>query len=278
MQEQFSKYNPNAFKQIGINAAMLLSEFDPTDGSYDEDDIIGVTTGGVNFQASYEYTDYGEDMDNVPKNTKELKRVDDVTATCSGTFVTITPELAERLNSAADNTNGHIVPRTVLDLAKDFRDIWIVGDYSDKNTGSGAGFIAIHLMNALSTGGFQIQTEDKGKMQFAFEFTGHFSMDNQDEVPYEIYIKGGSAAPGISLDKSRLTVEVGSTAKLNAAVYPANATITWASNDTDKASVSGGVVTGVAAGYAVITASISTGSPSVTYTDICTVQVVPASA
>lgn len=200
MQEQFSKYNPNAFKQIGINAAMLLSDFDPTDGSYDEDDIIGVTTGGVSFQASYEYTDYGEDMDNVPKNTKELKRVDDVTATCSGTFVTITPELAELLNSAADNTNGHIVPRTVLDLKKDFRDIWIVGDYSDVNksgTGTGAaqaGFIAIHLMNALSTGGFQLQTEDKGKMQFAFEFTGHFSMDAQDEVPYEIYIKAGTPA------------------------------------------------------------------------------------
>lgn len=200
MQEEFSKFNPDAFKQIGINAAMILSEFDPATGEFDEDDILGVTSSGVNFNANYEYIDFGEDMDNVPKNTKELKRVSDVTATVSGTFVTITPELAERLNAAADNTTGHIVPRTVLDLEKDFRDLWIVGDYSDINksgTGTGAakaGFVAIHLMNALSTGGFQLQTEDKGKMQFAFEFTGHFSMDAQDEVPYEIYIKAGTPA------------------------------------------------------------------------------------
>lgn len=200
MQEQFSKFNPNAFKQIGINAAMFLSDFDPTDGSYNQSDILATTSGGITFNANYEYIDFGEDMDNVPKNTKQLKRVDNVTATVSGTFVTITPELAERLNAAADNTNGHIVPRTVLDLEKDFRDLWIVGDYSDVNvtgTGTGAaqaGFIAIHLMNALSTGGFQLQTADKEKMQFAFEFTGHFSMDSQDEVPYEIYIKAGTPA------------------------------------------------------------------------------------
>lgn len=200
MQEEFSKYNPNAFKQIGINAAMFLSEFDPTTGTVDTSKILATTSGGINFTANYEYIDYGEDMDNVPKNTKELMRVDNVTATVTGTFVTITPELAERLNAAADNTNGHIVPRTALDIEKDFRDIWIVGDYSDVNksgTGTGAaqaGFIAIHLMNALSTGGFQLQTTDKNKMQFAFEFTAHFSMDAQDTVPYEIYIKAGTPA------------------------------------------------------------------------------------
>ena len=277
MKEKFSKIPSNTFKQLGINAAMLLSDFDPTTGTYSDSDLLGATTGGVNFNAAAEYKDWGEDIDNCPKNTKELKRIDNWTITMSGNFVTMTPALAEKLAAAADNTDGHIVPRDVLDIEKDFRDVWLVGDYSDKNTGSGAGFIAIHMMNALSTAGFQIQTTDKEKMQFSFEFTAHYSIDAQDTVPYEIYIQGGSTAPGISLDKSRLTVEVGSTAKLNAAVYPANAPITWASNDTDKASVSGGVVTGVAAGYAVITASITTGSPSTTYTDICTVQVVAAS-
>ena len=44
-------------------------------------------------------------------------------------------------------------------------------------------------MNALSTGGFQIQTGDKTKGQFAFEYTAHYSMKNQDKVPFEIYIK-----------------------------------------------------------------------------------------
>ena len=55
------------------------------------------------------------------------------------------------------------------------------------------GFIAIKLLNALSTGGFQLQTADKSKGQFAFEFTGHYSMSAQDIVPFEIYIKAGTA-------------------------------------------------------------------------------------
>lgn len=274
MKEQFSKIPANTFKQLGINAAMLLSDFDPTTGSYNNSDLIGATTGGVNFNAAPEYIDFGQDIDNCPKNTKELKRLDDWTITMSGTFITMTAELAEMMAAAADNTTGHIVPRSTLE-SDDFHDIWLVGDYSEVNTGSGAGFIAIHLMNALSTGGFQIQTADKEKMQFSFEFTGHYSIDAQDTVPFEIYVKGGSTAPGISLNTNRATVAVDGTLTLTANRYPAASTVTWASNDTDVASVSGGVVTGESAGYAVITASIT--ESMVTYTDICTVQVVAAS-
>lgn len=200
MKEQYSKIPANTFKQLGINAAMVLSDFDPTAGTVADTDIIGATSGGVNFNAAPEYTDWGEDIDNCPKNTKELKRIDDWTITMSGTFITMTPDIAEMLSAAADNTSGHIVPRDVLDLTKDFRDIWLVGDYSDVNnsgTGTGAakaGFIAIHIMNALSTGGFQIQTADKEKMQFSFEFTAHYSIDAQDTVPFEIYVKAGTPA------------------------------------------------------------------------------------
>ena len=71
-----------------------------------------------------------------------------------------------------------------------------MADYSDINTSAGnatAGFVAIKMMNALSTGGFQIQTADKEKGQFAFEFTGHYSKDAADTVPFEIYVVAGSA-------------------------------------------------------------------------------------
>ena len=128
MKEQFSKIPANTFKQLGINAGMLLKDFDPTDGSYDDSDLIGATTGGINFTATPEYLDFGEDIDNCPKNTKELKRLDDWTVTVSGTFITVDADMAEMLSAAADNTAGHIVPRDVLDIEKDFHDIWLVGD------------------------------------------------------------------------------------------------------------------------------------------------------
>ena len=53
----------------------------------------------------------------------------------------------------------------------------------------------MHLINALSTGGFQIQSTDKAKGQFAFSFTGHYSMDDQSRVPFEIFVKAGTAEP-----------------------------------------------------------------------------------
>ena len=85
-----------------------------------------------------------------------------------------------------------ITPRDTL-AAADFSDIWWVGDYSDKNGATNGGYIAIHLKNALSTGGFSIQSGDKAKGQFAFEYTAHYSISNTDAVPYEIYIKSGTA-------------------------------------------------------------------------------------
>ena len=196
---EYTKYPTNTFQTLVIGAGVLLSDFDPTSASVTDASILGPTTGGVNFQATPSYIDFGENIDNVPKNTKELKRIDDWEVTMSGTFIAITPSTARVLAAAADLTaaSGKITPRDTLDLTAetgDFRDIWLVADYSDKNTGATAGFCAIHMMNALSTGGFQIQTADKEKGQFAFEFTGHYSKDAADTVPFEIYIKAGTAA------------------------------------------------------------------------------------
>ena len=82
--------------------------------------------------------------------------------------------------------------------------------------------------------------------------------------------------PSVTLDRNQGTVEISDTLKLNATTYPAGETVTWNSNDTDVATVSGGTVTGVAKGTATITASITVSS--VTYTDTCTITVPEASA
>ena len=276
MREKYTRIPVNTFKNLVVNAGILLSDFDTETGTVVENNLLGPTSGGINFTATPSFKDWGDDVDNCPKNTQELTRLEDWEIKVSGSFTALTPTLAVRLAALADLADGKITPRDSIDIENDFSDIWIVADYSDKNTGSGAGFIAIHIMDALSTGGFQLQTEDKEKGKFSFEFTAHYSLDAQDTVPFEVYIKAGTTAPGITLNKSRATVQAGNTLTLTATAYPANATITWDSTDDDVATVSSGVVTGVAAGYAVITASITTGSPSATYTDICTVTVIPA--
>ena len=193
---KFTQIPTDALKQIQMNAGILLSDFDPTTASFDTEDLLGATTGGIQFTATPEFTDFGDDIDNCPKNTMELKKMTGFTEVkLSGTYVTVTAASAKAVIGTADIDSQdatHIVPRNDVKLT-DFDEVWFVGDYSEINTGSGAGYIAIHVKNALSTGGFQIKTTDKAKGNFAFEYTAHYSIADIDDVPFEVYVKAGAA-------------------------------------------------------------------------------------
>lgn len=189
---KYTQIPENTFKTMQMNAGIITTTFEPSTGTIG--DIVGATSGGVQFQDAPKYSDMGDDIDNCPKNTKELKRIDSRTITMGGTFVSVSANLAKNLISTADIDSKdatHIIPRDDL-LDTDFKDLWFVGDYSDVNTGDSAGFLAIHIKNALNTDGFQIQSSDKAKGQFAFTYTAHYSMKDETEVPYEVYIKAGT--------------------------------------------------------------------------------------
>lgn len=196
---KFTQIPTNTFKKLQLNAGILSTDFDPATGELIASNIIGATSGGVSFEATPSFSDFGEDIDNCPKNTKELKVLDSWEAKMSGSFVTMDTNTAVSVIGAAaiaSNDQTKVVPRNSID-AKDFKNLWWIGDYSDINedgsSAGKAGFIAIKLINALSTGGFKIQSGDKAKGTFEFEYTGHYSNDNIDTVPFEIYIKAGSA-------------------------------------------------------------------------------------
>ena len=192
---KFTQIPTNTFKELQLNAGILASTFTPATGTVEADAILGATSGGISFAATPSYTDLGDDIDNCPKNMKELKKLESWEAKMSGTFLTVNTTQAKSLLAAADigsSDTTKVTPRNDVAVA-DFDDIWWIGDYSDKNGATNGGYIAIHMMNALSTGGFQLQTSDKAKGQFAFEYTAHYSMEAPDTVPFELYIKAGTA-------------------------------------------------------------------------------------
>ena len=123
---------------------------------------------------------------------KELKKLDSWEISMSGTYVTVDANAVKSLVGAADVSGNKITPRNDV-LLTDFTDIWWVGDYSDKNGETNGGFVAIHMMNALSTGGFAIKSSDNGKGNFAFTYTAHYSLSAQDTVPFEVCVKAGTA-------------------------------------------------------------------------------------
>lgn len=196
---KFTQIPTDTFKKLQLGAGILTTEFNPATGELSASNIIGATSGGVSFEATPSFTDFGDDIDNCPKNTKELKKLDSWEAKMSGSFVTMDTNVATSVigtAAVASDDPAKVVPRNYVE-AKDFKNIWWVGDYSDINedgsSAGKAGFIAIKLINALSTGGFKIQSGDKAKGTFEFEYTGHYSSENIDTVPFELYIKAGSA-------------------------------------------------------------------------------------
>lgn len=188
---KYTKIPETTFQNLQLNAGVLLSTFDPGTATVANESIIGATTGGVNFTATPTFSDYGEDIDNCPKNMMELKKLDAWEISMSGTYVTVDANAVKSLVGAADVSGNKITPRNDV-LLSDFTDIWWVGDYSDKNGETNGGFVAIHMKNALSTGGFAIKSSDNGKGNFAFTYTAHYSMDAQDTVPFEVYVKAGT--------------------------------------------------------------------------------------
>lgn len=187
---QFSQVPADTFSTIQMNAGILVDNFTPNTGVIGN--ILGATTGGLTFNANPTYEDFGADVDNVPANTKQLKRVTAYDPAVSGNFVTMSATLAAQLGGLGTSSSGKFTPAHGF-VTEVVDDVWIIGDYSDKNTGAAnAGYVAIHIIDALNTAGFQWSTTKDGKGQFAFDFHGHYDIASPDTVPFEIYVKAGT--------------------------------------------------------------------------------------
>lgn len=140
-----------------------------------------------------------------------------------------------------------------------------VGSVRPTTLMNGKGVLVVNLRDYTvgSTKGGEITTFDDFDIDFnQYKYLIETRISGSMMVPHgAVYFKQEPAAPvlasGITLDKSTASVAVGSTTSLHAEIAPSNVTdkaVTWTSSDTSKATVSGGVITGVAAGSVTITA------------------------
>lgn len=177
----FTVIPQDTFEALQLDAGVLLKQFDPASPAAPDDaDIICATTGGINVSCVPTYSDMGEDVDNCPNNLKELKHLDSWECKLSTTSLGTSPALIKMALGAADVASNKITPRRDLSQS-DFSTIWWVGDRAD------GGLVAVKMLNALSTGGFTLQTTKNGKGQISIEITGHVSINAQSVVPMEFY-------------------------------------------------------------------------------------------
>lgn len=177
----FTVIPQDTFDGLQLDAGVLLKKFDPAKVAAPADeDIICATTGGINISCVPTYSDLGEDVDNCPVNTKELKHLDEWGCKMSFTALGTSPENIKLALGAATVSTTKVTPNRDLKQA-DFSDIWWAGDRAD------GGVVAACLKNALSTGGFTLKTTKNGKGQVSVELTGHVSIEAQDTMPMEFY-------------------------------------------------------------------------------------------
>jgi hypothetical protein len=183
----FTRIASDAFDALQTDAGVLLTTFDPLNPYVTPTDaqIVATTTGGINPVCSATYSDFGDDVDNVPKDMMEFKHLDGWNCSMGFTSIKFNASNTVWALGAADQTtlsNGvkKIVPRRNLSQG-DFKDLWWVGDKAD------GGAYAVRLMNALSTGGLNIHTTKNGKGTMQQTITGHVSISAQNVMPMEFY-------------------------------------------------------------------------------------------
>ena len=199
---RFTVIQQSAFDELQLDAGVLLSSFDPANPQISDSAIICATTGGINVSCAPTYSDYGEDVDNCPINTKELKILEGWECSISTTCLGTSPALIKRALGAADidgTDTTKIVPRADLEQT-DFADLWWVGDKAN------GGFVAVKLINALSTGGFVLQTGKRAKGQVSITLTGHVSINAQSVVPMEFYSSDDVGSGAVSVNQKLIHV------------------------------------------------------------------------
>ena len=176
----FTVIPEDTFNALQVDAGVILTSFDPSSPAAPDANLVTATTGGVKISCVPTYSDWGEDVDNCPNKMKELMHLDGWNCTLTTTAIGTSPELIKLALGAATESNGMVTPRATLSQS-DFNDLWWVGDKAN------GGFVAVKILNALSTGGFSLTTTKNNKGHFDLEISGHVSLNAQSVVPMVFY-------------------------------------------------------------------------------------------
>lgn len=184
----FTKIPQDTFESLQLETGVLLKTFDPSKAQAPKDeDIICATTGGITVSCVPTYSDMGADVDNCPANTKELMHLDSWACSMAFNCLSSGVECIKLALGPADVNGNKVTPRRTLSQS-DFKDLWWAGDRAD------GGWVAVRLVNALSTSGLSLKTTKNGKGQMAVTLTGHTSIATPDVVPMEFYTSGAAAS------------------------------------------------------------------------------------
>ena len=179
----------DTFTALVKDAGVLLWNFDIAAAAantgvagFTDEDLITATQGGIKVDCTPTFSDFGSDVDNCPDNMLEFKHLDGWACAISTTAYGTNERLIKLQLGATDydSQTKAIKPRKDLKVT-DFRSLWWVGEKMN------GGFVAVQILNGLSTGGLSLQTGKNAKGTTTLNITGHVSLDNQETMPMIFY-------------------------------------------------------------------------------------------
>lgn len=174
------KITKDQLDEMQIDAGVLCRNFDIDNPALEEQDIICATTGGISLDITPSYEDTGKDVYMMEPDTAEMLMLTGWTVGVDFTSISTGAAFIAFALGAADSGTS-ISPRTELQES-DFSDLWWIGDRVD------GGLVAVRLINALSDGGFSLQTGSNAKGGISLHLTAHGSLEGDSEaVPVDIY-------------------------------------------------------------------------------------------
>lgn len=179
-----TRVSADFYNSVQKEAGILLNAFDVSNPVEPADEqIITATTGGISISCVPETEDIFADIDNVPNNTAEGKNITGWNVSLSTTALEANEDtIALALGAYETGLDGGVKPRRNYKI-DDFKTIYWIGDMADETK-----LLCAVIKNAVSTGGFSLQTTKNGKGQVSLELTGHTRLNNQEEVPADFYV------------------------------------------------------------------------------------------
>ena len=176
-----SRITNEQFREMEFDAGIWVRSFNIQSPAVEDSDIICATSGGISLSVVPRIVDNGEGVYMMPKHTAEMLMVTGWTVEASFTTLGFSGGMIQFVLGASDSSDDGINPRLELQDS-DFGDLWWIGDRVD------GGLVAIHLLNALSDEGIDIQTERQASGKISVHLTAHASLeDDMEQIPVEIY-------------------------------------------------------------------------------------------
>lgn len=187
----FSGFTSGTPKHLQLDAGAFLKNFDPKTDTWETakaTKLIGATAGGGSFSAVP--TVRRIEVDGVKGAVKGLETIDEWVVTLTANVKEVTVEsiklalgaaAAEATSSAPANYTKITGKNEIMDA-----DYLTNVTWAGRLSGSDKPVIIV-VKNALSTNGLTISFADKSEGVIPVTVTGHYSQDDLDTPPFDIY-------------------------------------------------------------------------------------------